>query len=64
LDGQQDGVIIKKQEKWLEDDLLARATLFHNMKDNIIHLFEEHNSAKDIMEALENKYGSRSDTHI
>jgi hypothetical protein len=64
LDGQQDRVIIKKQEKWLEDDLLARATLLHNMKSNIIPLFEEHNSAKDMMEALENKYGPRSDTHI
>jgi hypothetical protein len=42
LDGQRDEEVVKKQEKWLEDDLMARATLFYNMKDNIIPLFEEH----------------------
>ena len=34
------------------------------MKDNIIPLFEGHESAKEMMEALETKYGPRSDTHI
>jgi hypothetical protein len=34
------------------------------MKDNIIPLFESHESVKEMMEALEGKYGRRSDTHI
>jgi hypothetical protein len=47
----------------MEDDLMAKATLY-NMKDNIIPLFKEHEIAKEIMDALEEKYGPRSDTHI
>jgi hypothetical protein len=47
-----------------EDDLMARATLLHSMKDNIIYLFEGHETAKDMMKALDKKYGPRSDTHI
>jgi hypothetical protein len=43
---------------------MARATLLHNMKDNIISLFKGHKFAKEMMEALEAKYGPRSDTHI
>jgi hypothetical protein len=43
---------------------MARATLLHSMKDNIIPLFESQESAKEMMEALEAKYGPRSDTHI
>ena len=39
-------MVINKQEKWLENDLIARATLLHNMKDNIIPLFEEHGKNK------------------
>ena len=59
-----DGEAKKKHEKWEEGDLMARATLLHNMKDNIIPLFEGHESAKQMMEALEAKYGPRSDTHM
>ena len=29
------------QNKWIEDDAMAKATMLHNMKDNIISLFEE-----------------------
>jgi hypothetical protein len=43
---------------------MARATLIHNMKDNIFPLFEGHKPAKEMMEALEVKYCLRSDTHI
>jgi hypothetical protein len=64
LDGENDSEIIKKQEKFIEDDLMAKATLLHNMKDNIIPLFEEYDTAKGMMEALDQKYGPRSDTHI
>jgi len=34
------------------------------MKDSIIPLFEGHEIAKDMMEALDKRYGPRSDTHI
>jgi hypothetical protein len=54
----------KRHEKWVEDDLMARATLLHDMKDNIIPLFESHEFAKEMMETLETKYDPRSDTHI
>jgi len=33
LDGQRDEEVVKKQEKWLENDLVARATPLHNMKE-------------------------------
>jgi hypothetical protein len=54
----------KKHEKWLEEDLMAWAILLHNMKDNINPLFESHKSTKEMMEALEAKYGPTSNTHI
>ena len=43
---------------------MVRATLLRNIKDNIIPLFESHESAKEMIEALETKYDPRSDTHI
>ncbi|XP_028116268.1 uncharacterized protein LOC114314035 [Camellia sinensis] len=52
------------QRKWIEDDAMAKATMLHNMKDNIIPLFEEHETARQLMEALESKYGVRSNTQI
>ena len=61
---ENDGDAVKKREKWMEDDLMARATLLHSIKDNIIPLFEGHETAKEIVEALEEKYGPRSNTHI
>jgi hypothetical protein len=38
--------------------------MLHHMKDNIIPLFEERPTAKEMMDALETKYGCRSDTQI
>uniref|UniRef100_A0A2N9FF63 CCHC-type domain-containing protein n=1 Tax=Fagus sylvatica TaxID=28930 RepID=A0A2N9FF63_FAGSY len=38
--------------------------MLHHMKDNIIPLFERKDNAKDMMDALETKYGCRSDTQI
>jgi hypothetical protein len=63
LDGENDSEIIKKQEKFIEDDLMTKATLLHNMKNNIIPLFEEYDTVKSMMEALDQKYGPQSDTH-
>jgi hypothetical protein len=57
LDGQRDEEVIKKQEKWLEDNLMVGATLLQNMKVNIIHFFEEHETTKCMIEALDQKYG-------
>jgi hypothetical protein len=36
--------------------------MLHHMKDNIIPLFEERPTSKDMMDALEYKNGCRSDT--
>jgi hypothetical protein len=54
----------KLRKKWDEDDALAKASMLHHMKDNIIHLFEERPTTKEMMDALEMKYGCRSDTQI
>ena len=44
LEYQNDQEVIKKYDKLMEDDLMARATILHNMKDNIIPLFKSHES--------------------
>lgn len=38
---------IKKHDKWIDDDLMARVSLLDNMMDNIIPLFECSESAKE-----------------
>ena len=37
--------------------------MLHHIKDNIIPLFEDKETAKGLMEALEAKYGPKSETH-
>uniref|UniRef100_A0A2N9HAA9 CCHC-type domain-containing protein n=1 Tax=Fagus sylvatica TaxID=28930 RepID=A0A2N9HAA9_FAGSY len=54
----------KLRKKWDEDDALAKASMLYHMKDNIIRLFKERPTAKEMMDALETKYGCRSDTQI
>jgi hypothetical protein len=54
----------KSRKKWDEDDALAKASMLHHMKDNIILLFEKRLTAKEMINALETKYGCRSDTQI
>ena len=51
----------KLRKKWDEH---AKASMLHHMKDNIIPLFEERPIAKDMMDALETKYGCLFDTQI
>ena len=51
-------------DNWEVDDSLAKASMLHHMKDNIIPLFEDKETAKELLEALEAKYGPRSDTHV
>ena len=38
--------------------------MLHHIKDNILPLFENKETAKELMEAFEAKYGPRSDTHV
>jgi hypothetical protein len=45
----------------MENDLITKATLLYSMKDNIIPLFDGHETAKEIIDALEEKYGPRSE---
>ena len=59
-----DEEFIKKHDKLMEDDLIASPTLLHNMKDNVVPLFESHETTKNIMEVLETMYGLMSDIHI
>ena len=54
----------KSRKKWDEDDTLAKASMLHHMKDNIILLFEERFTAKEMMDALKTKYGCRFETQI
>ena len=55
---------IKVKDNWEVDDSLAKASMLHHMKDNIIPSFEDKETAKELLEALEAKYGPRSDTHV
>ena len=43
---------------------LAKASMLHHIKDNIMPLFEDKETAKGLMEALEAKYGPKSETHV
>ena len=43
--------------KWEEDIALAKAKILNNMQDDLIPLYEGHDTAKEIMDLLENKYG-------
>jgi hypothetical protein len=45
----------------MENDLITKATLLYSMKDNIIHFFEGHETTKQIIDALKEKYGPRSE---
>ena len=64
LDQSDDQETERLRNKWDEDDTLVKTSMLHHMKDNIIPLFEEMPTAKDMMNALETKYGRRSDTQI
>ena len=55
---------IKARDNGEVDDSLAKASMLHHMKDNIIPLFEDKEIAKELMVALESKYGPRSETHV
>jgi hypothetical protein len=59
---ENDGDAVKKREKWMKNNLMTRATLLHSMKDKNIPLFEGHETKKEIMDVLEEKYGPRSDS--
>ena len=54
---------IKAKDNWEVDDSLAKTSMLHHMKDNIIPLFEDKETAKELMESLEAKCGSIS-THM
>jgi hypothetical protein len=58
LNDKKNEEVVKKQEKWMEDSLMARAIHLHNTKDDIISLFEGHEIAKDMMRALDKKIWS------
>ena len=64
LDQSDDQETEKLRKKWDEDDALAKASMLHHMKDNIIPLFKERPTAKEMMDALETKYRCRFDTQI
>ncbi|KAL5767614.1 hypothetical protein ACOSQ2_014397 [Xanthoceras sorbifolium] len=50
--------------KWEEDNALARATILNHMQDDLIPLYKGFNTAKRIMDMLEDKYGPKSKTYI
>lgn len=53
---QKDDETVKKQEKWIEEDLMALAAFLHSMKANIIPLFKGYLTTKCMIEALDKKY--------
>lgn len=57
--------ISKKQiEKWEENNEFARAACLSPMQDALILLFEDKKMAKEILGALEKKYGGKYDTYV
>lgn len=50
--------------KWEEDNELAKAALLSHMQDDLIPLFEDIKMAKEILSALEQKYGGKYDTYV
>ncbi|KAK9989463.1 hypothetical protein SO802_029702 [Lithocarpus litseifolius] len=60
----KDNEEIKTKDNWEVDDSLTKTSMLHHMKDNIIPLFEDKETTKELMVALEAKYGPRSDTHV
>lgn len=54
----------KAKDNWEVDDSLAKTSMLHHMKDNIILLFGDNETAKELIKALEAKYGPRPDTHV
>ena len=55
---------VTKVTKWEEDFALAKAKIVNNMQDDLIPLYEGHDTAKEIMDLLENKYGPKFETLI
>lgn len=55
---------IQTKEKWEEHNAWVKVLILHYMNDNIIPLYEDYETAKEIMDAIEAKYDLRSDTHI
>lgn len=54
----------KLREKWENDNALARASILFSMEDDIIPLYEDLETAKEIMDALEVKHVPISNSHI
>ncbi|KAK0571052.1 hypothetical protein LWI29_010329 [Acer saccharum] len=50
--------------KWEDDNALARATILNHMQDELIPLYEGFDTARKIMDMLEDKYGPKSETYI
>lgn len=50
--------------KWEEDNALAIATILNHMEDDLIPLYEGYDTAKEIMDVLDEKYGPKSQTYI
>ncbi|KAK9278708.1 hypothetical protein L1049_028283 [Liquidambar formosana] len=55
---------LKLKEKWEEDDMLTRASILNHVQDDLIPLYEDFKSAKETMNALEDKYGPKSNTYL
>ena len=50
--------------KWEECNEIAKAALLSHMQDDLIPLFEDFKITKEILNALEQKYGSKSNTYV
>ena len=59
-----DDASVKEKVKWEECNEIAKAALLSHMQDDLIPLFEDFKTAKEILNALEQKYGSKSNTYV
>lgn len=60
----QDIMTSKLRDKWEEENELTRAIIFMYIDDDIIPLYEEYKTAREILDALDAKYGPISYIHI
>ena len=62
-DGESNAHCTYRRKKWEEDNTIVKATILSYMQDELILLFEDHMTAREMIEALAAKYNAKFETH-
>lgn len=54
---------MQTRDKWEEHNTWAKILILHCINDDIIPLYEDYVTAKEIIDAIDVNYDSRSNTH-